>query len=184
MIPARTLAPVACAVLIATAACSPRQADLVYDTHTSGSPAPAHANDLVHFGFGAFRAVGGPVQLWAIDSLQPTGFRAMGQGFVAMHDSSGCMYTYGMNGYHPCPDVVSLAERPILQRGQQAWIVLTVLPTEEGRHPIGPVEVHYTSGDVTRSLTIHPKDYLRTADPFLPKNPKPPNACHASGTAC
>jgi len=184
MILARTLVPVACAVLIATASCSPQPASLVYDSHSSGSPTRAHANDLVHFGFGSFRAVGGPVQLWAIDSLQQTGFRAMGQGFVEMHEGAGCEYAYGMNGWHPCPDVLSLSERPILQPGQQAWIVLTVQPTEEGRHPIGPVEVHYTSGDLIRSLTIHPKDYLRTADPFLPKNPKPPNACHASSTEC
>ena len=183
----RSLAGLSCLLLLGLSACSNENPKLVYepDGTTNGSPA-AGPDDFVHFGFGYFRAVGGPVQLWTIRALNEEGFLPMGQGFLeVISDNNLCEYSVTVNGQHPCPNLVSLADRPVLREGEEAFLVLTVQPTEEGRQQIGPVEVAYTSGDFSHTLSFVARDFIQTDKPFVPDDPsKRPDPCKAVRIHC
>jgi hypothetical protein len=181
-------AGLSCLLLVALPSCStddhPR---LIYDADgsTNGSP-PAGPDDFVHFGFGYFKAIGGPVQLWGIHRLNEDGLLPMGEGFLEVKsDNNLCEYTVTLNGHHPCPNLISLADRPVLPEGEEAFLVLTVQPTEEGKQQIGPVEVAYTSGDYSQTLSFVARDFIQTADPFVPGPiEERPDTCKAVRVDC
>ena len=144
-----------------------RPARLVYeaDTRSSGSP-PANAEDVVHMGFGHFRAMNAPISVTSMRLIPARGLRQAGPGFLEVKsENDPCEYSVGVNEFHPCPDVVSLEDKPVLEPGNDAYLIVTVRALRQGRHTIGAVRVFYESvaGDAAGSLLFEGGDYVRGA---------------------
>jgi hypothetical protein len=136
---------------------------LVYeeDGGSNGSP-EADPGDVVHMGFGYFRAVGGPLNIVSARVDTPSGFRPAGPGFLEVKgDNNLCEYSIGMNDYHPCPNVISLAEAPTLTPGHDAFLIVSVSDIGPGRHPIRSVRVVYGNGTSERSFIFGARDFVR-----------------------
>ena len=144
-----------------------RPGRLVYeaDGRTSGSP-PANAEDVVHMGFGYFRALNAPVRVTSMRLIPARGLQQAGPGFLEVKSENNlCEYSVGVNEFHPCPNVVSLKEKPVLEPGNDAFLIVTVRTLRPGRHAIGAVRVFYESvaGDAAGSLLFEGGDYVRGA---------------------
>ena len=144
-----------------------RQARLVYapDGVSNGS-APANEEDVVHMGFGYFRALNAPIRVTSMRLLPTRGLQQAGPGFLEVkRENNLCEYSVGVNEFHPCPNVVSLEKRPVLEPANDAFLIVTVRALRSGRHVIGAVRVFYESvaGDRSGSLLFEGGDYVRGA---------------------